>query len=470
VRLIKKIPILFILWLLYSCGSSDKKETCGSAWVGGEIVNPNLRYVVISHNRDVLDTVPLNERNFFHFKIDQVDPGIYFISHFEYQAFHLEPGDSLMLRVNTIEFDESLTYSGRGAEKNNFLMELFLLNEQVDELLPSYYNLSPQEFEGKMDSIRTERYQRFEEFQATTDVSKSFISVAEASIDYSIYSKKELYISANAAKQQFDESISIPEEFYAFRKEYDFGNEMLRNYYPYYRCIEYYIDNLAYDSYKSKSNFHRQSFTHNYHKLEIIDSLITNDSLRNSLLRTSIVRYLVNGNNAAEESQILNAFKEYNNNPGDIKDITKLAEASMQLAPGNPIPNVMLLSTENTAKDLHTIIKRPTVFYFWSSRSISHYKSVHTRASELRSKFPEFNFIGVNIDDHFKKWRRIVTSSGYNFQYEYQFDSFDEAKEKLLLNNVKKTMIVDGNGMIINGNTNLFGLDIEQQLLAYLNQ
>jgi len=179
---------------------------------------------------------------------------------------------------------------------------------------------------------------------------------------------------------------------------------------------------------------------------------------------------LVNGNNAAEESQILNAFKEYNNNPGDIKDITKLAEASMQLAPGNPIPNVMLLSTENTAKDLHTIIKRPTVFYFWSSRSISHYKSVHTRASELRSKFPEFNFIGVNIDDHFKKWRRIVTSSGYNFQYEYQFDSFDEAKEKLLLNNVKKTMIVDGNGMIINGNTNLFGLDIEQQLLAYLNQ
>ena len=63
--------------------------------------------------------------------------------------------------------------------------------------------------------------------------SKSYDEVVKAAIDYSIYSKKELYISANSKKQVYDESVAIPESFYDFRNNYDLGNESLRNYYPY---------------------------------------------------------------------------------------------------------------------------------------------------------------------------------------------------------------------------------------------
>ena len=131
--MIKKILLLLLtVTTIISCNTSSKKSECGVSWIGGKIVNPKLDYVVISHNRSIIDTVALDSTDSFIYKIENTDPGIYFFSHYEYQAMFLEPGDSVMIYVNTIEFDESLSYTGRGAEKNNLLMEFYLLNEDAD--------------------------------------------------------------------------------------------------------------------------------------------------------------------------------------------------------------------------------------------------------------------------------------------------------------------------------------------------
>lgn len=61
-------------------------------------------------------------------------------------------------------------------------------------------------------------------------------------------------------------------------------------------------------------------------------------------------------------------------------------------------------------------------------------------------------------------------NSGYAPLMEYQFENFDDAEMKLLVNSVNKSMIVDSKGKILDGNTNIFSIDIEQQLLGYINQ
>ena len=469
-RLIKKILFLFLSVIaIISCDTHSKKGECGVSWVGGKIVNPRLDYVIISHNKNLIDTVSLDPTNTFHYKIENTDPGIYFLNHYEYQAMFLEPGDSVMIYLNTIEFDESLSYTGRGAEKNNFLMELYLLNENVDDNMLAYYNMGPEEFKAIMDSISSSRKKLFNNFKEKTKTTKLFDEVAKAAINYSIYSKKELYLSANSKKKVYDENIEIPQSFFTFRDSIDLGNEALRNYYPYFRCLENYIDNLAYETYKSQEPFDRFSFTHNIHKLQVIDRVITNPSLKNSLSRSAIVRYLLNGKNVAEELQMLEAYKKINTDSIDIAEVEKLASATIKLATGNEIPNVALVSTDNTLKDLHSIIKKPTVLFFWSGESIKHYRKIHTRSSELREKYPEYNFIGINIDAHFKKWLRTVNNSGYNSQFEYQFESFKDAEQKLLVNYVNKSIIVDKDLKILDGNSNIFSASIEEQLLGHLN-
>ena len=171
-----------------------------------------------------------------------------------------------------------------------------------------------------------------------------------------------------------------------------------------------------------------------------------------------------------EELQMLEAFKKLNTDSSDIAEVEKLASATIKLAPGNIIPNVALVTTDNTMKDLHTIIKKPTVLFFWSGESIKHYRNIHTRAAELREKYPEYQFVGINIDKHFKKWRRIVGSAGYKDQFEFQFESFADAEMRLLVNYVNKSIIVDKDHKILDGNSNIFSTSIEEQLLGYLNK
>ena len=142
----------------------------------------------------------------------------------------------------------------------------------------------------------------------------------------------------------------------------------------------------------------------------------------------------------------------------------------MKLTPNHEIPNVMLLTADNTVKDLHSCFNRPSVLYFWSTGSIKHFKNIHSRAAELRDKYPEYDFIGINTDEHFKNWRNVVRSSGYDTQREYQFENREVARKKLVINSMNKAIIVDRKGMILEGNTNLFNREIEDQLLGFLNK
>ena len=64
----------------------------------------------------------------------------------------LEANDSIMFRLNTADFDESLVYSGSGAKKNNFLIKTFLENEIDNKKLTKYCQMEPEYFMKHVDS------------------------------------------------------------------------------------------------------------------------------------------------------------------------------------------------------------------------------------------------------------------------------------------------------------------------------
>jgi len=466
--MIKRLLLLTYILAFLSCGKNagDTDYT----YIGGEIVNPKQDYVVISKGSCAIDTVALNDDNFFLFKGKDLPEGLYTFQHNEYQVFYLEPGDSLMLRVNTVDFDESLTFSGTGAARNNLLIDMFLINEAEDQQMPPMYLLTPNNFEAKIDSFKHVRTYRYNQFLENHTPPKGYRSLMEANITYDLYSRKELYTSANANNAIFDNPDYVPETFYAYRETVDFGKEDLFYHYSYYRYLNRLFDNYSFKRYKGETYFNRKSFVHNYHKIAIIDSLIANDSLKNSLVRNNVRRYLVNAKKEENERKMVERFKEISSNKKHHKEIEKLADATIRLTPNHTIPNLKVLTTNNTVKDLHSTIRKPTVLYFWSSSSIKHYKNIHSRASELHSKYPEYDFIGINTDTHFRKWRNIVKAAGYDNQREFQFENIDDAQHKLVINSVNKAFVIDGNGKILEGNTNLFDRSIENQLLGFLNQ
>ena len=461
----KKLLVLFLLTgIIFSC-EKDRETPPDSTFLSGLIVNPELDYVIFSKGNQVLDTVPLDSKNFFVYKTDKItEEGLFIFRHNETQVFFAEPGDSLVFYLNTMDFDKSLNYSGRGAEKNNLLMTLFLTNVEENKNLSKWYTLPPEEFTEKIDSLKHLKEKEFRNFLSRNkEVSPAFKAVARTAINYDYFSKKELYGMANKKRLG-----NLGPDFYNYRDNIDFENEEFRLYYPYYRFMIRFFDNLVVS--KNPFGINRNSYEFNIDRLHAIDSLTKGDSIRNSLTRITALRYFYHAKDAKNQASFLGQFKQFNNNPRHIEEIEELSQYAIELSNGKTIPNVSLLTMENTSVQLHDVIKRPTVLYFWNFQSSEQGRVIHRRGEELKSKYPEYDFVGINSDDHFRKWRTLVENAGYNPKMEYQLETPEISEKVFVLGNISKVIIIDSDKTILDGNNNMFNPDFEQLLLGFLNQ
>ena len=152
--MIKKLVIflqILFLSVLIGC-NSGKKDT--SIYFGGKIINPKSSHVILYSMDKVIDTFHLDSKNKFIGKFNNLNEGLYYFVHGnENQHIYLEPEDSLMLRLNTWDFDESLVFAGKGAERNNILLDCFLEDEKESNFFFNFNKLEPNIFKSKVDSL-----------------------------------------------------------------------------------------------------------------------------------------------------------------------------------------------------------------------------------------------------------------------------------------------------------------------------
>ena len=110
------------------------------------------------------------------------------------------------------------------------------------------------------------------------------------------------------------------------------------------------------------------------------------------------------------------------------------------------------------------------MIYFWSSTYRSHIDS-HKKADELKLKYPEIDFIAINVNnDDVKLWRNVIKQYRYNADNEYLLANPKEAKYKLAISPINKVMIIDEKGKIVNAHTSMFNIRFEEELLGLLNK
>jgi len=465
------IRFLFLSLIFFTFNScdQDKSQSEKGAWFGGEIINPNSKHIILSKNEKIIDTINLDQNNRFLYYIDDVEKGLYNFIHHEYQMIYLEPGDSLMLRLNTIEFDESLAFTGKGAERNNFLINMFLYNEIENQNMRPFYQLPVEEFLTKLDSMRNLRIENLERFVQRVKPCDAFHKIAMANITYDYFEKKEIYPYAHFGRNQVSEA-QLPDDYYDFRNNLDYNIEDLQSYYTYYRFMQRHFDFLSYEAYKNDFPYDSDSFIHISNKLKAIDSLVSLRDLKNSLLKTSIRRFVINCKSPEEEKAALDLYYKLSSDPSHKEEIKHISEASLKLMPGNKLPELTLLDFSDSKHTFSSIIKKPTILFFWSIHSLNHLKEVHSKVDELKLKYPEFDFIGFNTNDDIKAWKQTVNRHGFNKNSEFRFDEAEAAMEHLVINSINKVMIIDSDAKIIDNYANLFSVKFEEQLLGILNQ
>lgn len=474
-----KFLILFVILgiSLSSCKADKNKDNTNvnNAYFGGEIINPSSDYVIILKSNVRLDTVFLNTDNRFSYNLINFEPGLYAFHHGrEYQNVIIEDQDSLMVRLNTLDFDESLVFTGKGAKQNNFLMDMYLLSEQEDRKIIGLGQKTVKKFDSIYKTSRDLKLKKLDKFKLKIETSKMFDEIAETSINYEYYERKEFYPLANYKISKGDAFNSLPKDFYNYRATIDYNNTHLKNYNPYLSFLRYHFKNLALQNYlkHSKDSVYIKLDVHyNLDILRLIDDKISNEDIKNDLLINVLRQFINISKNTEGYDVMLESFTSKSTNKKDIENAVQFVNSYKRLKPGNKIPAITLIDKENKEIHFHKLINKATIIYFWSKNNKNHLISSHKRAKELNVKYPDFQFIAINVDSiSYSEQIKILSRYGVRNHNEYRFKSPKQSKKTLSIKPILKVFVLNKYGEIVNAKANMFNIAFELELLGMLNQ
>ena len=466
----KPLYLLLGLLLVVNCQDSDKETT--AVFIGGDIINPSNNYVVLYDTEDAIDTLYLNANNRFAHRFSDFKPGIHsFVHGGKHQSILLEVTDSIMMHINTHDFDESIVYNGIGAKKNNYLINLLLKLEKEDSQTNELYEKSPEEYYQNIETLITQNISELELFLKTNPNSELFKKIAIASIKYHYFMRKELYPYRHFGKNNLTNFKELPSHFYDFRKEIVYNDLDLKDFYPYYNYLFPHINNLALEQLiLSKEGFnlddHKLEYT--IKKLELIDNLVTNTMIKNNLLKYTTRNFISNSISIDQSYILYQSFLEKSSNDKDKGYIKNLFKNAQGLQPGFPLPPIEVINNKNETLNINTIFDKTSVIYFWDNASRYHFENSHIKVKTLQKMYPNIDFIAININAmHTNVWKNMIYANRFKIDNEYRFSDPSYAKKRLAINYIKKILIVNKEGVILNSTVDLFAPEFIKLLSLY---
>ncbi|PIB39040.1 DUF4369 domain-containing protein [Maribacter sp. 4G9] len=455
----KLLPIALSLALV-ACNSPVNKDK--GVFFAGEIVNPSSEYVVLYKGSNALDSAKLDENNRFSFKLDNVDDGLYHFNHNrEQQYVYLEKGDSVWIRLNTLYFDESLVFSGTNEELNNFLLEIFLEDEEVEQLMYSdLFQLEIDDFSEKVENLRKEKLEELEELNKEAKLTDTAFEIAKASINYTFYRFKEVYPFKHRGTLKEQELHEFPKSFYAYRDGIDYNNKNLIYLRPYYNFMKSHLGNLSYmtcsNSCGKQNGIAHNQLHFNQHKLALIDSLVGEKELRDNLFRNVAFNYLLREHDVDSNRVFINEFQRISGNNRHIEEIQRLYEGISKIQPNSPVPNIEVISMSDSLISLPSLSKnKKVVFYFWSGTGKNHYESIFSRVRELKSEKPEYEYIGINFKTEPDNWKTIVNKFEFDAHSQFRTDDYHKLTETFILYPMNKCVITN-DALIVDAFSNIY--------------
>lgn len=459
---INLILFSFIITSLFSC----KDGIIGGnnvAYFGGEIENPKSKYVIFMKDDKVIDTFYLDKDNRFFHKFDSLTPGLYSFKHDpEYQYVFFDKNDSIMIRLNTNDFDNTLMFCGRGDEKNNFMMELFLDDMNLKNNMFEIYANDEKTFTKYIDSAYQNTTKLYNKRKTFINWSEDFDKVAKTSIELNYANKREIFPIVHEFKTGNNIKNNLPAKYYDYRSKIDVNDTSLIYYYPYLHYMSNMLNNIALT--KAKGNLDEMSLESNITKLKIADTLIKNKQAKNLVINNIAHMYLLSDQCSHNNSTFFNLYSKIATDKKLKAEVMKTAECVKSLKCNNALPEVSLVDKSNKPVKINDLLNKKTIIFFWTKQSGSHAIYSHKKVDELKAKHPDIQFISINFINSQEDWLKEIKTQNFTNSVELRATDFNEIKEKWVINRVYRTMIINADGTINNAFVSLFDANFENYL------
>ena len=443
-----KNNLLWILTVFLFIGCEKNEIKPVAAYFIGEIINPSSDSVLLYSDNKVIDTLKLSIDKRFFKKFDSINYGLFKMEHLpEKQMLIIESGDSILSRANMSDFNGSLFFSGRGAAKNNFLMEIYLKLQEEISFLSSKYSLSGKSFNQIIDSLQREKYINWKKLIEKNNFSNFSKKITEASFIYPYANRKARYALIRGKSK----NIKTDSSYFNYRGKLNYNDEELSFFEPY---ISYLMSYLSLEALEKDETFYlaKNKTNFNIKRIEVIEKKIQNIKLKNILARAVAYEEIMNFNNQISHEKFLKSYSLINPNQEYFNEIIGLNKSLMQMRAGRPLPIVLL---ENNVGQIITSNKafmgQKTVLYFWSQTQMNHFKRNEERAKVYKEKFPNYRFVGISIQPYNQLVRNYQEIMNIDIKDQLALVNYQTTTSDWVINLLNKGIILDKNCLILEG-------------------
>lgn len=443
IKYLFRLILLFVFTTFIGCNSVSNNNT---TYFGGKIINPKSNHVVLYSMEKVIDTLFLGKDNKFLGKIENANEGLYYFIHGnENQYIYLEPQDSLMLRLNTWDFDESIVFAGKGAERNNILIDCFLEGEKDNKMFYKFYNLEPLEFHSKADSILQIKEKTYLNYTINhPNETKGFNNLLKVALSYPIYARIERYPIAHVKYSKKTDFHSFENSFYNHRSKVNINNDSLMYYPPYTQYVKNFLYNTTYSiGHKPMTNEYSSDFTVDL--LKTIDNNIKSIDSKNAFLKQTVIGHFFRKSSCNVNKDAFDTYFNLSSSNADKNHVRQLLSDSKFLQKDQKITNFEVNDLNNTVHNIKDVIKNKNTFLlFWNTEYVTPVY-ISSRINYLSQKFPEILFIQIKIDGNSKdRIHKLDIKNQFFITPKNEANNF-------LTSKMPRTILVNKKGIITNG-------------------
>lgn len=448
----------FITVFLLSCSTVTKNS---KIYFGGKIINPKSNHVVLFKSGKIIDTILLDKNNRFLKKFENLKEGYYYFNHgIESQYMYLEENDSLMLRLNTWDFDESLVFAGKGAERNNILIDCFLEDERDNIFFSEIALLEPHHFKHKIDSLLSQKNEAYNNYILShPSETKGFKTMLKIALTYPIFSRIENYPIIHI-RRTTDTIFHSIEDFFTHRKDIQINNNNLMYYPPYAKYVRDYLYNQTYAlGHSSKSTEYSSNFTTDL--LHIINNKIESETSKNAFLKQTVLWHFFKKSSCDVNEKPFEIFFDLSTNKEDITQLERLLKDIKKLHKNNKLPNFYTFDV-NGKKQLSKNLtqKRKCLIFFWNPKYVSK-EYIASRINYLQIKYSKIEFLTVKIDGNNNDIiPNLDVKNQFFIETKNEFNQFLTCK-------MPRSIIVDEKGIILNGYASISSRKLNDQLYEF---
>jgi hypothetical protein len=303
------LRMLLILLLFFSCKSDNITA------FSGKILNNTSDSISIYKDNNMIYESVVDSDGLFNITIDTISSGLYTFYHEpEFQYIIIDENDNLQIRLNTLDFDESLVYTGKGSSKNNFLMDVFLRSENDELEINSKLDLGFDAFKNLVDSLYNKQMNSFKLFKENNNLSNSSKEIINTAILYPYISKFHSYIIKNNIEQENQKDL-----FINYQNEISYDLDALAYFKPYIDFLYLHI----YNNVKINKNY-ENILDFNIQRLSHTEKIIKSKLVKSRVLRFHAFGFILQRQDDVKNKNFLKAFFEISKDKKVNEEINNL--------------------------------------------------------------------------------------------------------------------------------------------------